>query len=196
MKGLRLPASIPHAPLPSRHGTAPCALVFRSRECQRPRPRAWDLVGRMVPAGDFGAERDGISQVPREPPCAFALLSDPGRTVPTKPIEWVDVAPVAMTTKAPATWPSFEAQSHGFCTHCLRFVPPLLTTTQDSLPAGGYPLPGGSGYPLGSVERFQTSTRHPPLLGLLGATRRRPLSATQQNPTTSLVGMSFHCNET
>ena len=31
----------------------------------------------------------------------------------------------------------FVAQSHGFCTHCLRFVPPLLTTTQDSLPVGG-----------------------------------------------------------
>jgi len=50
---------------------------------------------------------------------------------------WIDVAPDAMTTKAPATWPYFEAQSHGFCTRCLRFVPPLLTTTQDSLPVGG-----------------------------------------------------------
>jgi len=28
----------------------------------------------------------------------------------------------------------FGAQSHGFGTGCLRFVPPLLTTTQDSLP--------------------------------------------------------------
>jgi putative transposase len=26
--------------------------------------------------------------------------------------------------------------------------------------------------------------------------RRRPLSATQHNPTTSLVGISFHCHET
>jgi hypothetical protein len=37
--------------------------------------------------------------------------------------------------------PSFEAQSHGFCTRYLRFVPPLLTATQDPLPAGGYSLP-------------------------------------------------------
>jgi len=29
---------------------------------------------------------------------------------------------------------NFGAQSHGFGTGCLRFVPPLLTTTQDSLP--------------------------------------------------------------
>jgi hypothetical protein len=85
----------------------------------------------------FRAEIDGFSQVPRDPQCAFALLSDPGRIDPTKPIKWVDVAPDAMTTKAPATWPYVEAQSHGFCTRCLRFVPPLLTTTQDSLPAGG-----------------------------------------------------------
>ena len=89
------------------------------------------------PCRRLGAEIDGISQVPREPQGAFALLSDPGRTVPTKPVKWVDVAPDAMTTKAPAIWPCCEALSHGFCTRCLRFVPPLLTTTQDSLPAGG-----------------------------------------------------------
>ena len=28
----------------------------------------------------------------------------------------------------------FEAQSHGFGTGCLRFVPPSRTTTQNSLP--------------------------------------------------------------
>jgi len=38
-----------------------------------------------------------------------------------------------------------EALSHGFCIRCLRFVPPLLATTQDSLPAGGQPLPVGFG---------------------------------------------------
>jgi hypothetical protein len=117
------------------------------------------------PCRQLGAEINGISHVPREPPEACALLSDPGRSVPTTPVQWVDVPPAAMTTEAPATWPSFEAQSPGFCTRCLRFVPPLLTTTQDVLPVGGEPLPGGSGYPLGSVDRFHTSTRYPPLLG-------------------------------
>jgi len=111
----------------SRHGTAPCVLVFRSRGCQTPRPRAGDLLSRMVPAGDWGAEIHGISHVPREPCCASALLSDPGRIASTKPVQWIDVAPDAMTTKAPTTWPCFEAQSHGVCTHCLRFVPPSLT---------------------------------------------------------------------
>jgi len=37
----------------------------------------------------------------------------------------------------------FVAQSHGFCAHCLRFMPPLLTTMQNSFPTGGQPLPGG-----------------------------------------------------
>ena len=35
-------------------------------------------------------------------------------------------------------------------------------------------MPLGSPYPLGSDERFQASTRNPPLLGLLGATWSRP----------------------
>jgi hypothetical protein len=50
---------------------------------------------------------------------------------------------------------------------CAR-VPPLLTTTQDSLPAGGQPLPGGSDYPPGFNEEFQRSTERgaSPLPGL------------------------------
>lgn len=36
--------------------------------------------------------------------------------------------------------------------------PPLLTTTQDSLPAGGHPLPDGSGYPPAFDEEFLRST--------------------------------------
>ena len=136
MKGLRLPVSIPHALLPSRHGTAPALWGFALVDARGPSTS----LGLGLPEGPcrrLGVEIDGISQVPREPWCAFALLSDPGRIAPTKPVQWVDVAPDSMTTKAPATWPYFEAQSHSFCTRCLRFVPPLLTTTQDSLPAGG-----------------------------------------------------------
>ncbi len=32
---------------------------------------------------------------------------------------------------------NYEAQSHGFCNRCLRFVPTSLSTTQDSLPFDG-----------------------------------------------------------
>jgi hypothetical protein len=49
-----------------------------------------------------------------------------------------------------------EAQSHGFGTCSIRFVPPSRVTTQCSLPAGGQPLPGGNGYPLGSDNMFQS----------------------------------------
>ena len=49
---------------------------------------------------------------------------------------------------------SFEALSHGFCTRCLRFMPPLLTTMQDSLLDGGQPFPGGLDYPQDPDERF------------------------------------------
>jgi hypothetical protein len=46
-------------------------------------------------------------------------------------------------------------------------VPPLLTTMQDSFPAGGQPLPGGIGYPPGLVEEFQLGASPPP--GLIPA---------------------------
>jgi len=44
---------------------------------------------------------------------------------------------------------SFGAESHGLSTRCLRFVARVFprSTTQDSLPAGGQPLPGGIGVP-------------------------------------------------
>ena len=89
------------------------------------------------PAVEGSVLLDQGSIVAVGPSLDAALTEGPRQDRPTKPIEWVDIAPDAMTTKAPATWPSFEAQSHGVCTRCLRFVPPLLTTTQDSLPAGG-----------------------------------------------------------
>jgi hypothetical protein len=183
MKGRRLPVSLPHAPFPSRGGTAPCGLVFRSRGCQRPRPRAWDLISRMVPAGDGGAEIAGISQVPRAPYVHMPCSQTPaGPSSPRHYSESVLLPPAQRRRLLQRL--SFEALSHGLCTRCLRFVPPLLTTTQDALPAGGWPLPGGIGYPLGSVERFQPSTRHPPLLGFLGAMSSQSAVGTRP-PSTS-----------
>ena len=102
--------------------------------------------------GDFG-----ISQVPREPQCAFALLSDPGR-VPARGLFRARMLfPHPVRRKPSTTNIDFGAPSHGFCTGCLRFVPWSPTTTQDSLPAGGQPLLGGIGYPRNSNERFLTS---------------------------------------
>jgi len=39
--------------------------------------------------------------------------------------------------------PPFEAQSHGFCGRCLRFVTSVTLHAQDSLPVAGQALPSG-----------------------------------------------------
>ena len=43
------------------------------------------------------------------------------------------------------------------------------------------------------LDRLQLRTKLEPYFG--PRSRRRPLSATQHHPTTSLVGISWHCNE-
>jgi hypothetical protein len=85
---------------------------------------------------------------------AFALLSDPGRISTPSLLRRFDSAPAVQTTKAPTSGHYFEAQSHGFSSRSIRFVPASLPTTQCSLPAGGQPLPGGILYPLGPCIVF------------------------------------------
>jgi len=66
---------------------------------------AWALVGRFRPcSGSFaGEEVRRISQVPREPLSAFALLSDPGRISTPSQLRRFDAAPAVLTTKAPTS---------------------------------------------------------------------------------------------
>jgi hypothetical protein len=60
---------------------------------------------------------------------------------------------------------TFGVLSHGFCTRCLRFVPPSLTTTQDSLPAGCQPLPDGTFTHWVPTKGFEHRLHtHPPFL--------------------------------
>ena len=76
------------------------------------------------------------------------------------PLRRVDMAPAVSTTKAPHVG-TFEAQSHGFGTRCLRFaVAGYPTATQDSLPAAGQALPDGLDHPQGSIEGFQICLLH------------------------------------
>ena len=99
-----------------------------------------------------GSQSDlSSSQVPFR---AFALLSDPGRISTPSLLRRFDSAPAVQTTKAPTSGHYFEAQSHGFSSRSIRFVPASLPTTQCSLPAGGQPLPGGILYPLGPCIVF------------------------------------------
>ena len=104
----------------------------------------------------FSVPRDlRRSQVPREPRCAFAVLSDSGRaSVPS--LHGTSVLPPRQQNEEGLdNHGAFGALSHGLSTGCLRFVPPLLTTTQNSLPGDGQSFPGGIPvYPLSSVGKF------------------------------------------
>jgi hypothetical protein len=55
--------------------------------------------------------------------------------------------PRALRRQRPQKDITHAAQSHGFCTRCLRFVPPSRTTTQNSLPVASQALPGGFSHP-------------------------------------------------
>ena len=75
-------------------------------------------------------------------------------------------------SKAPTNMNTFEAQSHGFCTDCLRFVPPSRTTTQNSLPVVSQTLPGGFSHPTEFGWRV-SAIAFPSPRAFLGAIRAR-----------------------
>jgi hypothetical protein len=60
------------------------------------------------------------------------------------------------------------------------------TATQDSLPDGWPAFPGGTGYPLGSNERFQVDS-----IPLSQASPGAPKSY-YKDPRESLIGATFH----
>jgi hypothetical protein len=94
------------------------------------------------------------SPVPGEPSCVDAVFSDPGGTGPPG---------LTVVRRGPR---SGEAEgcpqvrrSRGSIARPERLLSTLrrwtlLSPSQDSLPAAGQALPGGSGYPQGSSERF------------------------------------------
>src|SRR5262249_878708 len=79
-------------------------------------------LGLAAPRQKLRKGNDGISQVPGESSCAYAMFFDPGRTDFARTYGGVGAAPVLTTTKAPTNLGTFEAQSHGLCTRCLRFA--------------------------------------------------------------------------
>ena len=68
-----------------------------------------------------------VSQVPGESSCAFAPALDPGRTV-TPRLDDATTRPPRILTRRLPRLSSFEAQSRGFNTRCLRFAPPVART--------------------------------------------------------------------
>ena len=94
-----------------------------------------------------------------------ALRPRPG--LRAKPFRHVGAAPAIYTTKAPAI-----TFFRGSITRLLRSLSTLRPQgrprpTQDSLPAAGYALPSGIGYPQSGYERFLMPISHfPPFPGL------------------------------
>ena len=70
---------------------------------------------------------DRTSQVPGEPSCVYALLSDPGRTGDIRPYDAPTRPPLCKRRRLPTTKAVFGAQSHGLDTRCLRFARCIAT---------------------------------------------------------------------
>lgn len=158
MRMLRLPAARPFAlRFPSNDGYLLDSIFFRSLRALGVLPLRLGVGLPVSPhhSGSFSLEEASrISQVPREPFYAFALLSDPGRFSAPSPLAALRFCPRGQDYEGSNIDHYFEAQSHGFSTRSIRFVPTSLPTTQCSLPAGGQPLPGGVLFPLGPCIAF------------------------------------------
>ena len=77
-------------------------------------------------------------------PWTYAVLFDPGRADPPGRCSEPMLSPLIRTGTTFGDNLTFEARSHGLRPRCLRFAGALaVPPTQDSLLAGGQPLPGG-----------------------------------------------------
>lgn len=140
------------ASLPSRRGTASILLwCSRGSNCTIAEPVGCSRGG---PPAPWTRRRSGLPGSWGTLSCACPALR-PRRALRTRPDSGASTRPsVCLTTSALATIifrGSITRPAHSLCT--LRRAD-RSATTQHSVPAGGQPLPGGVGYPLGSVKRF------------------------------------------
>jgi len=93
-----------------------------------------------------------FSQVPCKPlvhlPCSQTPAGPPRQAIAA-----FRCCPRTARRRRPRRLSTFEAQSHGFCTGCLRFVPSSRTTTQNSLPVVSQPFRVGFLIPTEFVRR-------------------------------------------
>jgi hypothetical protein len=123
-------------------------LSFRSQRSRS--PNRGPGVQQPVPTtGTIRREAGRASQVPRQPCGPFALFSDPGRTGHTRPVTVCRHGPRYVHNEGSHDNDSFEAQSHGFGTGCLRFVR-CVATPDAKLASGRWPSsPGRDWLPAG-----------------------------------------------
>jgi hypothetical protein len=136
MKGPRLPVSFPKAPFPSPVGTTLASLCFVPENASVHHSQAWNLFFRFCPSGFVNVEITGSPQFLENPNMHLPCSPTPAGLYSPSLYSDTVLPPLLQRRRLPPLV-SFETQSHGFCIRCLRFVPSLLATTQDSLPVGG-----------------------------------------------------------
>ena len=130
---------------PSFGGTADGRLRFRFHRRQATNACDAGLIGHPVrpPIPGVRAETTGPPTFLGNPDCAYALLSDPGRTDHTRPLSVRRLGPRSDHDEGSCgnvSRGSITRPGHSLST--LRRVD-HSTTTQDSLPAAGQALPDG-----------------------------------------------------
>jgi len=106
----------------------------------------------LFSSGALSQGRLRFSQVPCKPlvhlPCSQTPAGPPRQAIAA-----FQCCPRTARRRRPQRFITFEAQSHGFCTGCLRFVPSSWTTTQNSLPVVSQPFRVGFLIPTEFVRR-------------------------------------------
>ena len=106
---------------PSLGGTTRSARVSPARGRALPRAGLPGVGHPVPPAGNWSVETAGSPTFLGNPHCALALLYDPGGTGASGPCDAPARPPLCPRRRLPRL-ASFEAQSHGFGTGCLRFA--------------------------------------------------------------------------
>ena len=102
IRALRLPAVHPAALRLLRLAVPPVCTFFAPANAAHGAREPGGFGCRVPPSG-MTSGNNRASHVPGGPPCASALLSDPGRIDPVRPPRRADVAPANSTTKAPTS---------------------------------------------------------------------------------------------
>ena len=170
------------ASFPSRNGTVR-ALDVRSWGRRARHPRAW-AVQPGVPPGSLARRRSGLPGSWGAPHVCMPRSSTPASS--SRPASCgVSIRPsVFLTTSALAgiiSRGSITRPAHSLCT--LRSAD-HSATTQHSVPAGGQPLPGGTGYPLGLHRKVSeiALTSLPPFPGFAWRTRNHNRGKLSERP--------------
>ena len=134
MRPLRLP------PLPAPHSV--CSVVpgspslispFRFDLPGDPCRSTWMLLAGVILSGSCSGDTDGSHRFPGNPFVSLPYSWTPAGSFAPHHSGASMLSPPTKQRRLPQQ-NYFEARSYGFNTHCLRFVPPSPTTTQDSFP--------------------------------------------------------------